>query len=53
MGTGAGAGMGLLIVTVGLLTTLVGIGGYQFVVVRNAEEILPDHDHLSRDMGTG
>jgi hypothetical protein len=53
VGTGAGAGMSLLIVATGLLTALVGIGGYLFVVVRNAEDILPDHDHLSRDIGTG
>jgi len=52
VGTGAGAGMSLLLVVTGLLTALVGIGGYLFVVVRNAEDILPDHDHLSRDMGS-
>jgi hypothetical protein len=50
---GAGAGMSLLLIVTGLLTALVGIGGYLFVVVRNAEDILPDHDHLSRDMGSG
>jgi hypothetical protein len=53
VGTGAGAGMSLLIVATGLLTTLVGIGGYQFAVVRNAEDILPDHDHLSQDVESG
>jgi hypothetical protein len=50
---GAGAGMSLLLVVTGLLTALVGIGGYLFAAVRNAEDILPDHDHLSRDMGSG
>jgi hypothetical protein len=53
VGTGAGAGMSLLLVVTGVLTTLVGIGGYLFAVVRNAEAILPDHDHLSRDVETG
>jgi hypothetical protein len=45
--------MSLLIVSTGLLTSLVGIGGCLFAAVRNAEDILPDHDHLSRDMGSG
>jgi DHA3 family macrolide efflux protein-like MFS transporter len=49
VGTGAGSGMGLLLVAAGLAMALVGIGGYQFAAVRNAEDILPDHDHLSRD----
>ena len=53
VGTGAGTGMSLLLIVVGLLTALVGMGGYLFVVVRNAEDILPDHDHLSRDIGSG
>jgi len=53
VGTGAGAGMSLLIVTTGLLTALPGIGGYLFAAVRNAEDILPDHDRLSQDMGSG
>jgi hypothetical protein len=53
VGTGAGSGMSLLIVATGLLTALVGTGGYLFIVVRNAEDILPDHDHLSQDMVPG
>jgi MFS family permease len=53
VGTGAGTGMSLLIIATGLLTALAGIGGYLSAVVRNAEDILPDHDHLSRDTATG
>jgi DHA3 family macrolide efflux protein-like MFS transporter len=44
VGTGAGAGIGLLFVFTGLLAALAGVGGYLFPVVRDAEQILPDHD---------
>ena len=44
VGTGTGAGMGLLFVFAGLLAALTGLSGYFFPVVRNAEDILPDHD---------
>jgi DHA3 family macrolide efflux protein-like MFS transporter len=44
VGTGTGAGMALLFVVAGLLAALTGLGGYLFPVVRNAEDILPDHD---------
>jgi hypothetical protein len=47
VGTGPGAGMGLMFVFVGLLGALVGLGGYAFRVVRDAEDILPDHDIAS------
>jgi MFS family permease len=43
-GVGAGAGMGLLFALCGLLSLIVGLGGYLFPVVRNAEDLLPDHD---------
>jgi MFS family permease len=43
VGTGTGAGIALLFVVTGLLAALVGLGGYLFSVVRNAEDILPDH----------
>jgi MFS family permease len=42
--TGTGAGMALLFVFTGLLAALTGLSGYLFPVVRNAEDILPDHD---------
>ncbi|HXF63619.1 MAG TPA: MFS transporter [Caldilineaceae bacterium] len=44
VGTGPGAGMGLLMVMTGLLGMVVGLVGYAMPVIRNAEEILPDHD---------
>jgi hypothetical protein len=47
VGTGPGAGMALLIIFASLLTTLVGATGYLVPVVRNAEDILPDHDAVT------
>lgn len=44
VGTGAGAGMALIFVICGALCVVVGLGGYAFRVVRDAETILPDHD---------
>ena len=44
VGTGPGAGMGLMFVLTGVLGTLVGLGGYLFPAVRNADDLLPDHD---------
>lgn len=46
VGGGPGAGMGLMFVLAGLLGVIVGLGGYLFRVVRDAESILPDHDTL-------
>lgn len=43
VGTGPGAGMGLLLVVSGLLTALVALSGYLFPAIRNAETLLPDH----------
>lgn len=43
-GTGAGAGMGFQLALGGLLAAAVGLGGYLFSTVRNAESRLPDHD---------
>jgi MFS family permease len=44
VGTGTGAGIALLFVMTGLCITLTGLSGYIFPVVRNTEDILPDHD---------
>jgi MFS family permease len=44
VGDGPGAGMALLFVVCGVLATLVGIAGYFVPAIRNAEDILPDHD---------
>ena len=46
VGVGSGAGMSLIFIFGGLLATIVGIGGYLFPVVRDAETILPDQDNL-------
>jgi len=43
VGTGPGAGMALMFIISGCLGMLVGLGGYIFRVVRNVEDILPDH----------
>lgn len=44
VGTGPGAGMGFLIVICGLIVALVGVVGYGVPAIRNAEDLLPDHD---------
>jgi DHA3 family macrolide efflux protein-like MFS transporter len=44
VGTGAGAGMGLMFVCTCILGTMVCFGGYLFPAVRNVETDLPDHD---------
>ena len=44
VGTGPGAGMGLMLVFVGLLGTTAGIVGYAVRAIRNIERIMPDHD---------
>ena len=44
VGTGAGAGMGLMFVITGLIGVAVGLGGYLFPAIRNAEDLLPDHE---------
>ena len=43
VGTGPGAGMGLMLVITGLLGAVVGALGYVIPVIRNAEDLLPDH----------
>jgi DHA3 family macrolide efflux protein-like MFS transporter len=44
VGTGAGAGMALILVLSGLAAALVAVAGYSARAVRNAEAILPDYD---------
>ena len=51
VGTGPGAGMSLMFVIAGALGILIGLGGYAFRVVRNVEDILPDHQ--SEDVPSG
>ena len=40
--------MGLVFVFTGVLAALVGLSGYFFPAIRNAEDILPDHDQLEK-----
>jgi DHA3 family macrolide efflux protein-like MFS transporter len=47
-GNGPGAGMGLLFFFCGLMSALVGLFGYLFRPIREAETLLPDHDQLAR-----
>jgi len=44
VGTGPGAGMGLLFVITGILGAGVALGGYLVPSVRQVESLLPDHD---------
>ena len=44
VGTGTGAGMAILFVVGSGFAVLVGMGGYAVRVVRDIEDILPDHD---------
>jgi DHA3 family macrolide efflux protein-like MFS transporter len=48
VGSGPGAGMGLLMVFCGLGGALVGLSGYFVPAIRNAESLLPDHDQLAK-----
>ena len=48
VGTGPGAGMGLLIVLCGLASAMVGLLGYFIPAIYDAEAILPDHDALAK-----
>jgi len=44
LGVGAGAGIGLMFVFTAIFGALGGLIGYIFPVIRNIEDILPDHD---------
>ncbi len=52
VGTGAGAGMALILVFCGLGAALTGVGGYATPVVRDVEDILPDFDALGEGAPT-
>jgi len=47
-GTGPGAGMGVLVFFAGLAASVVGLTGYFIHTIRNAEDVLPDHDQLEK-----
>lgn len=42
-GTGPGAGMALIVMAAGMLAGSIGLLGYLFPAVRDAEDLLPDH----------
>lgn len=44
VGTGVGSGMALMFVIVGILGAAVSLSAYLVRVIRNAEDLLPDHD---------
>jgi hypothetical protein len=48
VGIGPGAGMSLMLIAAGVLTTLVGVVGYLSPTVREAETLLADHDAIQR-----
>lgn len=49
VGTGPGAGIGLLFVLLGLLGAAITLSGYAFRSVRDVEVDIPDHDDLKKD----
>src|SRR5574341_75928 len=46
VGSGPGAGMSLAFIFTGLLASCIGLGGYLVPAIRNAEDLLPDHDQV-------
>ena len=48
VGTGPGAGMGLIIFFCGAVIVLIGFTGYFIPAIHNAETALPDHDQLEK-----
>jgi hypothetical protein len=44
LGVGPGAGISLMFILAGIGGVLIGLAGYAFHSVRNAEDILPDHE---------
>jgi MFS transporter, DHA3 family, macrolide efflux protein len=48
VGNGPGSGMAILFIFCGLGAAAVGLAGYFFPFIRNAESILPDHDQLEK-----
>ena len=44
VGVGPGAGMALITVICGVIIMIIAVIAYRVPVIRNAEDILPDHD---------
>ncbi len=53
VGSGPGAGMGLMFVFAGLLSMAVGLGGYAFPAIRNVDSLIPDHDEVAKPAPAG
>lgn len=51
-GTGAGAGMGMIITLCGLATVLIALAGNSFRSIRDVETLIPDHDQAAVLQGT-
>ncbi len=47
VGTGPGAGIGLMFVGTAILGALISFGGYLFPAIRRVEQALPDHDQIN------
>jgi MFS family permease len=52
IGTGPGTGMALMFLITGIVGSLIGLGAYTVRAVRDAEDILPDHDTKTTTEGT-
>jgi len=48
VGAGPGAGIALIFVFAGLMTMMVGLGGYAVPAIREAETRLPDHEEVEQ-----
>lgn len=48
-GVGPGAGMSLMFIFAGVMGVIVGLSGYAFRAVRQAEELLPDYEAATAD----
>jgi hypothetical protein len=44
VGTGPGAGMSLMFILAGVIGAITALAAYSFKAIRNAEDIIPDHD---------
>jgi MFS family permease len=49
VGTGPGAGMSLLFILTGLVGLAMSLGSYLIPLIRNVEDILPDHDAVGAE----
>ena len=57
VGTGPGAGIGLLFVFLGIIGALISVGALAIKTIRNVESDIPDHDTVKKEepasIGTG